>query len=77
MKKQNLDFKVALHWNSLLYNFELVEKNVDLLDFAILDIDLLSILKGINSDHGITQVMHCVMLLSFLKKAFVISLFCC
>ena len=43
MKKQNLDSKSLsrfLYWSDILYNSELFEKNVDMFDFVILDIDL-------------------------------------
>ena len=41
MKKQNLDFEIArdMKWKKT-YNSELFEKNVGMLDFVILDIDL-------------------------------------
>ena len=40
MEKQNLDFEVARDSNEMLYHSELSEKNVGMLDFVILGIDL-------------------------------------
>ena len=76
-KNQNFDFEVARNCFSevTLYNSELFEKNVAMLDFVILDIDLA--LNRYFYNHEITQHMYCVMLLRFLKKVFVISLLCC
>ena len=45
-----------------------------MLDFVILDI-YLALAIGIVSDHEITQYMHCVMLLCFLKKLLCLACF--
>ena len=40
MKKRNLVFEVARnfsYWNEILYDSESLEKNVDMLDFVIID----------------------------------------
>ena len=61
MKEQNLDFEVAR-------DFFIKTK------YYIIKMNLLSI--GIVHDHAITQHIYCIMLLCFLSKDFVISLFC-
>ena len=61
----------------ILYNSELFEKNAGMLDVVILDIDLAFNRYCLWSCHEITQYIHSDMLLCFLKKAFVIRLFCC
>ena len=77
MKEQNLDFEIAqnffIEMKYTIQNY--LKKNVGMLDFVILDLDLAVI--DLVYDHEITQHIHCVMLLCFLRKAFVISLFCC
>ena len=46
--------------NDILYNPELFQKDVGMLIFLVLDIDLA--LKGIVYDHEITQHLRCVMI---------------
>ena len=75
MKKQNLDFEVTrlLFVNELFYNSDLFE-NLDRLDFVILDIDIaLKALFMITKLLSTCTASFCCCL----KKAFVISLFCC
>ena len=77
MKNQNLDFELArdffIKWT--IMQFRIIWKNAGMLDFVILDIYLA--LSSYGLWYEITQHMHFVILLSFLKKRFVISLFCC
>ena len=71
MISKSLEFSL-LKWN--ITQFRIIWKNVGVLDFVILDI-YLALAIGIVSDHEITQYMHCVMLLCFLKKLLCLACF--
>ena len=69
------------YWNGILYNQELFKNNITMLNCAILDVDL-----AFNNDCLWTWdytkyamccsiLFYCVILVCFLKKTFVISLF--
>ena len=75
MKQQNLDFEVARDFfvEMKCYTIQNYLKNMT----AFCDFRYRSCSQDIIYDHKITQHMHSVMLLCFLKKAFVVSLFYC
>ena len=75
--KKNLDFEVArdLFIKMKHYTIQNYLKKMQACWTLCFQIQiLLSMPKGIVQKHEITQDMHCVMLLCFLRKAFVIKL---